>query len=104
MTKRDIFAELNEGFNALEDERKGKTTLRTTKVEVKPPLEMTPAKVRALREKLRMSQPMFASRLRTQPQTIRNWEQGTAKPNAQAAILLSLIDRHPKLLDEIAAL
>jgi putative transcriptional regulator len=51
-----------------------------------------------------MSQPVFASRLRTQPQTIRNWEQGTAKPNAQAAILLSLIDRHPKLLDEIAAL
>jgi putative transcriptional regulator len=104
MTKRDIFAELMEGFDALEDQRQGKVTLRTTKVEVRPPPEMTPAKVRALREKLHVSQPVFASRLRTRPQTIRNWEQGTAKPNAQAAILLSLIDRNPKLLDEIAAL
>ncbi len=104
MTKRDIFAELNEGFDALEGERQGKVTLRTTTAEIKLPPQMTAAQVRAVREKMNMSQPVFASRLRTKPQTIRNWEQGTAKPNAQAAILLSLIDRNPGLLDEIAAL
>lgn len=104
MTKRDIFSELMEGFDALELERNGKLTLRTSEVALKAPPEMTPDMVRAVREKLKVSQPVFARRLRTQPQTIKNWEQGIAKPNAQAAILLSLIDRNPKLLDEIAAL
>ncbi len=104
MTKRDIFSDLMEGFDALEGARQGKATLRTSEVERKAPPEMTPARVRAVREKLHVSQPVFARRLRTEARTIKNWEQGTAKPNAQAAILLSLMDRNPKLLDEIAAL
>lgn len=104
MTKRDIFADLMEGFDALEGARQGKVTLRSSEVAFKAPPEMTPEKVRAVRKKLHVSQPVFAHRLRATPQTIKNWEQGTAKPNAQAAILLSLIDRDPKLLDTIAAL
>jgi len=104
MTQRNIFSELVEGFDALEDARQGKITLRTSEVESKAPPAMTAAKVRAVREKLGVSQPVFARKLRTTPQTIKNWEQGIAKPNAQAAILLSLIDRNPELIDEIAAL
>lgn len=104
MTKRDIFSDLMEGFDALEGARQGKVTLRSSEVEFKAPPEMTPEKVRALREKLHVSQPVFARRLRTKPQTVKNWEQGIARPNDQAAILLALIDRNPELLDEIAAL
>lgn len=104
MTKRDIFAELMEGFDALEAARGGKATLRTSVVERKPPPEMTPEMVRKVRNKLRVSQSVFAHKLRTERRTIENWEQGKAKPNAQAAILLALVDRHPNLLDEIAAL
>ncbi len=104
MTDRNIFSELMEGFDALEDARHGKVTLKTSEVEIKAPPFMDAARVRAVREKLRVSQPVFARKLRTNPQTIKNWEQGTAKPNAQAAILLSLIDRNPELIEEIAAL
>lgn len=104
MTKRDIFAELMEGFDALEGERKGQLTLRTWTAVRKPPPEMTPEKVRALRMKLGVSQPVFAQQLRTEPRTIQNWEQGISKPNAQAAILLGLIDRDHTILDDIAAL
>lgn len=104
MTKRDIFAELIEGFDALEGERQGKVTLRTTTAESRPPPEMTPDRVRKVRGKLRISQPVFALKLRTNARTIANWEQGVAKPNAQAAILLALVERHPELLDEIAEL
>lgn len=39
MTKRNLFAELTEGFDALAAARKGKTTLRTTEVELKPACE-----------------------------------------------------------------
>ncbi|WP_208280341.1 helix-turn-helix domain-containing protein [Massilia oculi] len=104
MAKRDFFSELMEGFDALEGARQGKVTLKTSEVEIKAPPVMDAARVRAVREKLRVSQPVFARKLRTNPQTIKNWEQGTAKPNAQAAILLSLIDRNPQLIEEIAAL
>ena len=104
MTKRDIFSELVEGFDALKEAREGKLTLKTTEVEYKAPPDMTPQKVRAVREKLHVSQPVFARWLRTEPRTIKNWEEGIAKPNAQAAILLALFDRNPELLDEIAAL
>lgn len=104
MTKRDIFSELMEGFDALEGERQGKATLRTTEVESKAAPEMTPEKVRAVRKKLHVSQPVFARCLRIKLQTVKNWEQGISKPNDQAAILISLIERNPKLLDEIAAL
>lgn len=104
MTKRDIFAELMEGFDALEEAREGKVTLRTSEVEYKPAPEMTPEDVRALREKLRVSQPVFARQLRTEVRTIKNWEQGISKPNDQAAILLKLIDRDPGILDRIAVL
>lgn len=104
MTKRAIFAELIEGFDALEKAREGKLTLRTAVVERKPLPVMTPERIKALRNKFHVSQPVFAHKLRTEPRTIANWEQGVAKPNAQAAILLMLVERHPELLDEIAAL
>jgi hypothetical protein len=36
MTKRNLFAEMTEGFDALAWARKGKKTLRTTEVTLKP--------------------------------------------------------------------
>jgi putative transcriptional regulator len=104
MTGRNLFAELKEGFEALADERAGKVTLRKHAVEYKPALEITAADVVRVRTKLNVSQPVFARRFRTEVRTIANWEQGRSKPNAQAAILLKLVDLHPELLDEIATL
>jgi putative transcriptional regulator len=104
MTKRNLFAELKEGFDALAEERAGKVTLRTQTVDYQPPVEMSAAEVVRVRTKLNVSQPVFARRFRTEAKTIANWEQGRSKPNAQAAIPLKLVDRHPELLDEIAML
>lgn len=104
MKKRNIFSELMEGFDALESERVGKHTLKTVKAEYKPAPKMTATEVINLRTKLKVSQPVFARRLRTEVKTIANWEQGRSQPNAQASILLKLVERHPELLDEIATL
>jgi putative transcriptional regulator len=104
MKKRNLFAELEEGFDALAEEHSGKVTLRTQTVDYRPPLEMTAAEVIRVRTKLNVSQPVFARWFRTEVKTIANWEQGRSKPNAQAAILLQLVDRHPELLEEIAKL
>lgn len=104
MTKRDVFAELMEGFDALEGERTGKVTLKKTFVESRPAPTMSGSDLREVRAKLNVSQSVFARRLRISERTVANWEQGVSQPNAQAVILIRLIERHPALLQEIATL
>ena len=101
--KRDLFAEISEGFDALKDERKGKRTLRTTKVVAKPAVQVTADEVKAVRESLKLSQPVFAYRLRTNTKTLQNWEQGRAKPNAQASLLIKMIERFPDMAQRLEA-
>lgn len=101
--KRDLFKELQEGFNALADARGGKRTLRTTSVELKPAPILKPKELIALRKQLKLSRPLFAAYLRTNPRTLENWEQGRAKPNAQAALLISLVKRFPDTVEKLAS-
>jgi len=101
--KRDIFSELTEGFDALKSEREGKLTLRTFKVERKPVPVLLPQDVIHVREQLRLSRPVFAHYLRTNPRTLENWEQGRAKPNAQAALLIRMVAQFPDMVQRLAA-
>ena len=74
MNKRNLFAEIAEGFDALANERAGKQTLRTHKVKVQPLPEVTAEELVTLRERLHLSRPVFASYLRTNPRTLENRE------------------------------
>ena len=103
MKKRNLFAELTEGFEALDAQRKGKLTLRTVKLKYKPPPAISAHDVVAVREKLRLSRPVFAHCLRTNPRTLENWEQGRAKPNAQAALLIRMVARFPDIVRRLEA-
>ena len=49
MTKRDLFAELTEGFDALAEARTGKRTLRTHEVELKPEVTITAQELKSIR-------------------------------------------------------
>lgn len=102
--KRDIFAELTEGFDALKSEREGKLTLRTFKVASKPAPVLSPQDVLRVREQLHLSRPVFAHYLRTNPRTLENWEQGRAKPNAQAALLIRMVAQFPDMVQRLAAI
>ena len=101
--KREIFSELVEGFDALADERQGKVTLRTHKVHLKNLAPLTAEEVVAVRQQLNLSRSVFAMYLRTNTRTLENWEQGRAKPNAQAALLIHLVDRYPDTVKRLAA-
>jgi putative transcriptional regulator len=103
MKKRNLFAEIAEGLDALADERTGKRTLRTHEVLVKPAAEISAAELLALRERLNLSRPVFARYLRTNPRTLENWEQGRARPNAQAVLLIRLVARFPDTVERLAA-
>ena len=102
MKKRNLFAELAEGFDALAEERAGKRTLRSHVVESKPAPEVSADELLALRERLHLSRPVLARYLRTNPRTLENWEQGRAKPNAQAALLIRLVERYPDTVERLA--
>lgn len=101
MKKRDLFAELTEGFDALALNRVGKQTLRTHEVEIKPTVEVTASELQALRQRLNLSRPVFAHYLRTKPRTLENWEQVRAKPNAQAALLIRLVEKFPDTVQRL---
>ena len=103
-TKRSLFAELNEGFDALAAERKGKLTLRTHAVEYRVAPAVTAAELVRVRESLNLSRPVFARYLRTNVRTIENWEQGRAKPNAQAALLIKLVEEFPDTVRRLASI
>ena len=102
--KRDLFSELGEGAKALAEARQGKRTLRTHTAEYKPAPAVTPAEVIRVREDLKISRALFAVYLRTNVRTLENWEQGRAKPNAQAALLIHLVRRYPDTVQRLAAI
>src|SRR5436305_12006096 len=102
--KRDLFAELSEGMEALADARQGKRTLRTHAVEYKPAPQVNPQDLIRVRKSLRISRALFAAYLRTNVRTLENWEQGRAKPNAQAALLINLVKRFPDTVERLAAI
>jgi len=102
VSKRNLFAEIAEGFDALAAERSGKITLRTHKVQAMARVGVTADELIALRERLNVSRAVLAARLRTNPRTLENWEQGRAKPNAQAALLIRLVERYPETMERLA--
>lgn len=104
MTKRNLFAELTEGFEALSGERAGKVTLRSHAVESLPTPEVSAADLVTLRQHLNLSRGVFARYLRTNERTLENWEQGRAKPNAQAALLIKLVERFPDTVERLAVI
>jgi putative transcriptional regulator len=52
--------------------------------------------VRALRNRLGLSQTEFALRFGFAPGSVRNWEQGHRHPQGPARVLLRVIDREPE--------
>jgi putative transcriptional regulator len=53
--------------------------------------------------RLNLSRPVFAGFLRTKPRTLESWEQGRAKPNAQATLLIRLVEKYPDTVERLSA-
>ena len=102
--KRALFDELSEGMSALAAARQGKRTLRTHALEYKPAPTVTPGELIRVREDLKLSRALFAVYLRTNVRTLENWEQGRAKPNAQAALLINLVKQYPDTVARLASI
>ena len=83
--------------------KRGELALRTRVVErtarearVDAPPSYDSARVRAVRDKLGMSQPVFAAALNVSPQTVKAWERGARVPDGPTLRLLELAEEHPE--------
>jgi len=57
-----------------------------------PPME--PKRIKRIREKQRVSQPVFARYLNTSESTVEKWESGAKKPSGMALKLLDIVEKH----------
>lgn len=99
-----LLDDLIRGRSAKEWPLPRKITLRTTVLKRQKPIVMTPEEIKSIREKLRLSQAVFAHKLRTSIRTYQGWEQGKTKPNSQAVLLLKMVEKSPKIFEKIARL
>ena len=94
---------------AIAYERGELTDVRVHTVEVtarkahaeKPPW-YAPFLIREIRQKLGVSQAIFAEMLGVSASTVRAWEQGKREPEGPARRVLQLAESHPDVLKELA--
>src|SRR5579862_16917 len=57
--------------------------------------------VLAVRRQMGLSQAAFSQRIGVSTGTLRNWEQGRRKPEGPARVLLALLQRNPRIVQEV---
>lgn len=100
--KSEAFAAVHETMEGLHDV--GAIDRRTMRefdeACLTPTRPMEPQEIRALRERERLSQPVFARYLNVSKNLVSDWERGVKRPGGPALRLLSILER--KGLDAIA--
>jgi len=89
--KRDIGAELLASVREMKAEVRGRTHRPVVS-------DVSRARLAA-----GLSQPAFAALLGVSVRTLQDWEQGRRKPSGAAQTLLKIAERHPEILQELAA-
>ena len=94
--KSDIFETVHDSATALY--KAGgidKVTMRKfdEKCIAKTPV-FKPVQIKKIREKVKVSQPIFAFYLNTSETTVQKWEAGTQKPSGVALKLLDIVNKH----------
>jgi putative transcriptional regulator len=59
--------------------------------------------VAAIRRRTGLSQDAFSRRIGVSSGTLRNWEQGRRSPEGPARVLLAMLDRNPRIVEETLA-
>jgi len=59
--------------------------------------------VRAIRERMGLSQSLFANRFGLSVYALRNWEQGKRQPDPAARAYLKVIDKAPDIVTKVLA-
>ena len=79
-------------------------TITARQATITPPERLQADRIRAIRRQLDVSQRVFADMLNVSLATVRAWEQGLRTPDGAATRLLSVAERHPETILEVASL
>ena len=58
------------------------------------PSPLKPQQIKKLRQRLRVSRPVFARYLNTSESTVEKWETGAKQPSGTALKLLAIVEKH----------
>jgi len=97
MNARNIGNEMIEGMSEAVDYMQGKAT-KSREHQIIIPKNIN---VRDIRKKLALTRTAFAKKFGFSPRTIQHWEQGDRTPRGPARILLLLLQRNPKVVEQI---
>ena len=92
------FAMVMAGLNQAADIATGKADPATYRLHVPTTID-----VKAIRQRAGLSQPAFAARYGFSVGAVRDWEQGRRRPEASARVLLTVIEKNPKAVEEALA-
>lgn len=100
----EIIAGLEEALayerGELTDVKVTRATLAAHSIEVSAAPIYKANRIAELRERLRLSQPVFAAALNVSSETVKKWEQGIREPDGAALRLLELAEAHPQWILE----
>ena len=85
------FKSIKQGLTEAIDFAQGKTSKAVVH-------EFSPIDVKAIREKIGMSQSEFASAFGISLGTLRHWERGDRKPRGPALVLLNVVAKEPRVV------
>jgi putative transcriptional regulator len=88
----DVTHHARQDRTATPSDREWRKMAQEGRVSLVPPASVD---VRAVREKLHLSQSEFAARFGFTASAVRQWEQGRRQPHGPARVLLTIIDREP---------
>jgi putative transcriptional regulator len=93
MNQRNIGTEILSGLEEIAAWEKGEITLKTTELKLPTAFDVT-----NIRERMGVSQPVFATFMGVSVDTLRYWEKGQREPKDSARILLLVADKQPDAL------
>lgn len=90
----DLGSRIMEGLGEALDHAKGNDVLGLV-VHVPASIDVV-----AVRKRVGLSQDAFARRIGVSLGTLRNWEQGRRGPEGPARVLLAMLERNPRVVEE----
>ena len=103
--KKSTFGEqlIESAKEAVQIERGEREAARITRytaaeAEVEPPPQYVSERIKEIRDRMGLSQPLFSAALNVSTETVRAWEQGKREPDGATHRLLEVAEEHPDIL------
>lgn len=95
----NVFESIMSGLQEAIDYEQEKIPARKTTITIEPLPDISPVEIKELRNKIGLTQAMFAAVLGVSVKTVEAWETGTNSPIGPARRMISLIQFDPKILE-----